>query len=301
MNQKLFALLVMPLFIFSGCSLSALGDNIKKASNSIGAELPSNRQIVFREITAIKDMPDFAAQAGNFATVDWSSDAELKSVKVEKDDSIFAYRALFESASKAVDKDKVATMAVYYNFSKSLINLDPQTAPYNKKSSIENNSEIVGVYDIKDEIISAGLGNIEPRRIKTSVKEISAIYDNNVSEDFCQEGELHFVNGRLEFDWGEYRFDPYTGFEISDDRPAATADTAASTTKPAVSKSNSSVDSNIDSDNDGLTDADEAKYGTDQKNPDTDGDGFKDGQEVKDGFNPVGAGKMTEAQLKIMK
>lgn len=46
----------------------------------------------------------------------------------------------------------------------------------------------------------------------------------------------------------------------------------------------------IDSDNDGLTDIEEAKYGTDPFNPDTDGDGLTDGEEVKiyhtDPLNP---------------
>ncbi len=36
-----------------------------------------------------------------------------------------------------------------------------------------------------------------------------------------------------------------------------------------------------DDDNDGLTNAEERRYGTDPKNPDTDGDGLKDGEEVK--------------------
>ena len=47
-----------------------------------------------------------------------------------------------------------------------------------------------------------------------------------------------------------------------------------------------------DSDNDGLTNADEKKYGTDPLNPDTDGDGYKDGDEVKAGYNPKGPGKL---------
>jgi hypothetical protein len=48
-----------------------------------------------------------------------------------------------------------------------------------------------------------------------------------------------------------------------------------------------------DTDSDGLTDFDEVKiYGTDPKNPDTDGDGFLDGAEVKAGFNPKGPGKL---------
>ena len=50
--------------------------------------------------------------------------------------------------------------------------------------------------------------------------------------------------------------------------------------------------SDIDSDNDGLTDTQEVQYKTDQKNPDTDGDGFKDGDEVNNGYNPNGSGKL---------
>lgn len=48
----------------------------------------------------------------------------------------------------------------------------------------------------------------------------------------------------------------------------------------------------VDSDNDGLTNAEEKKYGTDPLNPDTDGDGYKDGDEVKAGYNPLGPGKL---------
>ena len=42
-----------------------------------------------------------------------------------------------------------------------------------------------------------------------------------------------------------------------------------------------------DDDNDGLSDADEALYGTDPLNPDTDGDGVSDGDEVAAGRNPL--------------
>ena len=43
----------------------------------------------------------------------------------------------------------------------------------------------------------------------------------------------------------------------------------------------------LDDDNDGLTDADEATYGTDPLNPDTDGDGVSDADEVAAGTNPL--------------
>lgn len=48
-----------------------------------------------------------------------------------------------------------------------------------------------------------------------------------------------------------------------------------------------------DTDGDGLTDADEVrKWKTDPLNPDTDGDGYSDGAEVKSGYSPVGPGKI---------
>jgi len=45
----------------------------------------------------------------------------------------------------------------------------------------------------------------------------------------------------------------------------------------------------VDSDGDGLTDQDEARIGTDSRNPDTDGDGYLDGDEIKNGFDPLRA------------
>ncbi len=42
-----------------------------------------------------------------------------------------------------------------------------------------------------------------------------------------------------------------------------------------------------DDDNDGLSDTDELKYGTDPDNPDTDGDGIPDGVEVRNGTDPL--------------
>jgi len=55
-----------------------------------------------------------------------------------------------------------------------------------------------------------------------------------------------------------------------------------------------------DTDGDGLSDYEEVKiYHTDPLKADTDGDGYSDGAEVKSGYNPLGAGKMTDAQKNV--
>lgn len=94
-------------------------------------------------------------------------------------------------------------------------------------------------------------------------------------------------------DNGECVFATTTNAELAS---STKMDLIASSTEETASSSaiisSSSVTANIDSDNDGLTDSQEAKYGTDPHNPDTDGDGFKDGDEVKNGYNPLGSGKL---------
>lgn len=47
-----------------------------------------------------------------------------------------------------------------------------------------------------------------------------------------------------------------------------------------------------DTDQDGLSDADEATYGTDVLDSDTDNDGYLDGAEVQNGYNPKGTGEL---------
>ena len=48
------------------------------------------------------------------------------------------------------------------------------------------------------------------------------------------------------------------------------------------------IQSGIDTDSDGLTDTEEALYGTDHRNPDTDADTFLDGNEVFHSYDPLG-------------
>ena len=51
----------------------------------------------------------------------------------------------------------------------------------------------------------------------------------------------------------------------------------------------------VDTDDDGLTDRDEAVvFKTDPNNPDTDGDTYLDGDEVRNGYDPKGSGKILD-------
>jgi len=55
----------------------------------------------------------------------------------------------------------------------------------------------------------------------------------------------------------------------------------------------STIDENLDTDDDGLRDADEINiWKTDINNTDSDGDSYLDGDEVNNGYNPVGDGRL---------
>lgn len=60
------------------------------------------------------------------------------------------------------------------------------------------------------------------------------------------------------------------------------------------------INENIDTDYDGLSDAQEYTYQTNPFKSDTDGDGYKDGIEVKNGYDPLGPGRLPQiAGIKI--
>ncbi len=73
--------------------------------------------------------------------------------------------------------------------------------------------------------------------------------------------------------------------------PVATALPTALVTTPPVSQAVGVSDID-DSDQDGLTNAEERFYGTDPNRADSDGDGYLDSEEVRNGYNPLGEGKL---------
>lgn len=56
----------------------------------------------------------------------------------------------------------------------------------------------------------------------------------------------------------------------------------------------------LDADSDGLSDALEAKFKTDQTNPDSDRDGYPDGLEIKNGYDPLaGEGQKLKKRIEV--
>lgn len=76
---------------------------------------------------------------------------------------------------------------------------------------------------------------------------------------------------------------------------ALTATTTLATTTPetvATTTSGASLELGLDSDNDGLTDAEEIVLGASSTTPDTDRDGYLDGAELVNLYDPASAGKL---------
>ncbi len=76
--------------------------------------------------------------------------------------------------------------------------------------------------------------------------------------------------------------------------PVATSTTAFSASSTLAHDGLPLAANVVDSDHDGLSDAEEAIFGTDPNKADTDGDGYTDGAEVLSLYNPAGAGKITD-------
>ena len=68
----------------------------------------------------------------------------------------------------------------------------------------------------------------------------------------------------------------------------STVDECVALVKERVQESDDSGILVVDTDGDGLSDAQESAIGTDPNNPDTDGDGYDDKTEFDGGFNPLG-------------
>lgn len=316
MNKKIYALLAVLMFVVSGCSLSS----VPYVNKIVPKETVTN--IVFQQNGKVDGLVDFAKQADALAKEKWAPDAVLKTVTFSDADSFTAYGAQFSSDQVKTKEGKPGDLTIYYNYaSTGIVDSDLPGLKVDNFSP-QDNSVISGLSCVESELCgnnyNISLGEkIEPNNLKISAADLDKCFSSNKNGMIVAtilQGNPIIPKGSIVLQCGRFRLNAYTDQEITNgtassttsspslSNPVAPAPVIATTTgKIATSTQlNQAVtDPNKDSDNDGLTNVDEEKYGTNPTNPDTDGDGYKDGAEVASGYNPLGSGKMTAAQLEI--
>lgn len=75
---------------------------------------------------------------------------------------------------------------------------------------------------------------------------------------------------------------------------ASSTEIQATSTPTAPTETQIQYNSGLDSDNDGLSDKEEAILGTDPSKPDSDGDGYQDSDELNGLYDPASKGKLTD-------
>jgi hypothetical protein len=81
--------------------------------------------------------------------------------------------------------------------------------------------------------------------------------------------------------------------DVATSVPESASTSQATSTVTEASQAAAVIASSTDSDNDGLTDPEEAILGTNKDKADTDGDGYSDEEEFAKGYNPAGIGKIS--------
>jgi hypothetical protein len=304
MNKKLFLTLLFLPLIFSGCSLSSVPYVNKIAPKE------TVTKIVFQQNEKIDSLADFAKRADALAKEKWAPDAMLKTISFSNTDSFLIYSAQFSSDQIKIKEGRPGDLTIYYDYASTGVidSYFPGIKIHN--FSPQDNSTIIGLSCLKGDFcgdyasISSGQ-QINPDNLKISQANLDKCLNSNKNGTILirVNDATSIPKGSVVLQCGSFRLNAYTDQEfvngISSNNSVVSTSPIAATTIEKIATSSVAINVNKDSDNDGLTDADEAKYGTDPNNSDTDDDKYFDGAEVVGGYNPLGAGKMTAAQLSI--
>lgn len=160
--------------------------------------------------------------------------------------------------------------------------------------------------DYNKSVLLKPISDTEISDIQTTIGQLPEIKGNlwiGIFDSYLRKLNLNFIlNGDLVTAQGTVNLD----LTLKDFNKAVTIEA------PTDAKSLESIMTDLmsvimpgtntkDSDNDGLTDAEESVWKTEINKADTDGDTYLDGNEVCNGFNPAGPGKLTTEQLSLPK
>jgi len=189
------------------------------------------------------------------------------------------------------------------------------TVPEEKETPIKQTKKIQEYID-NSKIISPHNGDVvgEKLRVMISAQEANKVevyarrqnaYQNNYLGNAVNSGNDKWIlnidtvkklpNGQYELSakvtnkYGEYvvesvKISVNRGTEIKNETVTQEKNQIKNETKEKVTNR---LAVKNDSDQDGLSDEEEKRLGTDPNNPDSDGDGFIDGDEIKNGYNPL--------------
>ena len=279
---KKIILILLGILIIGGTAF--VGYYYKKNS------LPLITKIIFEEDN-ISDKPfeDFLLKVDTLAK-EWASDAQLKRITAWTNNSVYAYSFEYISQSETTEtsKSEKDNLTIIYNAEYRIYKDNLFKVKYhdfgNQSEFKINNNKLFGLYCYDKEATFckqmpfSKSDNININEIEISSKDAIEIFtkekkDNNINMAIL-------VNDNI---------NPYWRIKMS----KIDAKTGKITDVQAEEKESDLIDpGDVDSDGDGLFDAEEEIYKTNPKNPDTDGDGYLDGDEIENGYNPLGEGKL---------
>lgn len=300
-NFRWLIFMLAPILLLNGCSL-----------------IPgqSQTEVVFQEKKQINDLQDFAQEAQKIAIDKIGPNVKLKRVNFSypATGDYVSYNAFFQSDgifSNGVTKHLIVTYNQKYEKTNKT-NLAWSFA--DRDNTPSNNGELVGTEcnlskDCQTMTFYPNLGDINIEDLKISVADLVKKYPIEVESGSDRLGMILIPKDVLKGIYGHYRFKPATGevalVEDINEAQWFTSDiktynpvsdnSASSTSATTISTSTAEIlarNFNNDYDKDGLTNLQEAGYGTDPSKADTDDDGNTDSEEINNGYNPLGSGKL---------
>jgi hypothetical protein len=265
-------------------------------------------EIVYQEDKVINTLQEFLNEAQVIADKQIGGGAQLKIVYYTYFDGNFSYDATYAKDGEILKNNIIKNITVSYNkdwepkkensvlshVSKDLVN--------NRIMAIECNSSIYCATGTANAMADPK-NNIDTSKIKIP---LSTFLDDKYSTG-SNYGFIRNMNGVPIGTFGRFRFNMITGdsFDAANDNISKwyeeqtgspfNASDMAGISSEEISTSTADVlaqNFNNDLDKDGLTNLQEAGYGTAPGMNDTDEDGNYDGEEINNGYNPLGSGKL---------
>jgi hypothetical protein len=276
-----------------------------------GCTLPWNKpitEIVYQEDKTVNSLQDFLSEAQIIADKQIGNGAQLKIIYYSYFNNVFSYEATFAKDGESLKNGVLKNIVISYN---KAWEVKKESSISSHVSKEEVNNKIIAI-ECNDSKMCAGnlASTMADPKNDIDISNIKISLNTFTDDKYLTGSNLGFIknnNGVPIGNFGKFRFNAVTGtivdgtsvdiskwYEEQTGSPLNVTDTAEISSE-VISTSTADVlaqNFNNDSDNDGLTNLQEAGYGTNPNKVDTDSDGNSDSQEINNGYNPLGSGKL---------